>query len=300
MSRAAFQVGALLLATLALSSGAAAQLNRPLKELSGVEVSERLGEKAALGAWFTDSDGKRAELSRYFHDGKPVVLVLGYYTCPVVCPLVLDRLLSGLNGVDYTVGTDFNVVVVSFDPRNTTAMAKGYKDTYLSGYKRGRTAGVDGGWTFHTSTDEQARALASSVGFGYRFLEESGEYAHPVVLTVLTPTGVVSRYIYGFDYTARDLKLALLESSEGKIAKGLGDRILLFCYHYDPSRGGYSLAAFRVMQVGAGLTAVLLGSLVGGMWMFERRLRGRAAKRTAAPVVSGLSSAGVALSGPKA
>ncbi|MCC6659607.1 MAG: SCO family protein [Phycisphaerales bacterium] len=275
---------AVALAGLVLAGGAAAQLNQLPRQLRGVDVVERLGQAADLSVEVTDSTGRRGPLASFAVPGKPVILVMGYYDCPLVCPLVLDKLLERLNTIDFTIGRDYSVVMVSFDPDNTTAMAASYADTYRTGYRPGKsTPTVAAGFTFTTTTEEGARALAGSIGERYNFLPESGEYSHPVVFTVLTPDGQVSRYIYGFGYVAQDVRLALLEASEGKIAQGVMDRLLLYCFHWDPTRGGYSLTAFRVMQLGALATTTGLAALVAGLVFFDRRRRSARELAASAP-----------------
>jgi protein SCO1/2 len=218
------------------------------------------------------------------------VLVLGYYNCPLVCPLILERLLGALNQVDYTLGRDFQVVVISFDPRNTPAMAAANKKQYLAGYRRGVTPEAEAGWAFHTSDEASVKRLADAIGFEYRFIKESGEYSHPVALTFLSPQGKVTRYVYGFDYEPRTFKLSLLEASSGSIARSVGDRFLWFCYHYDPKTGKYTLAAFRVMQLGALLVLCGVAGMVIVLRLGELR-RARKANESAAPA-GGVTAAG--------
>lgn len=273
MTRARLHL-ALAAAALGPATGLHAQVNQLPRQLKGVQVEERLGQKADLSVMLTDSGGVAAPLSSHFTTGRPVIVVLGYYDCPLVCPLVLDRLLARLNEVDYTIGEDYSVVVVSFDPDNTTSMAASYAKTYRAGYRPGvKTPSVDSGFVFTTSTEENARVLAASLGEQYNFLPESGEYSHPVVFATLTPDGTISRYIYGFGFTAQDVKLALLEASEGKIARGVLDRVLMFCFHWDPEKGSYAMTAVRVMQLGALGTVTGLAALVCGLWFFDHRRR---------------------------
>jgi protein SCO1/2 len=253
----------------------------PPAAINGLEVTEQLGARVPLNLEFTDWQGNRVPLRQYFDRGKPVILVLGYYTCPLVCPLILETLTKSLNKLDYTAGRDFAVVYVSFDHRNTTADAAAARGASWLGYSREKTPDMDWGWAFHTSEPSQMRPLADAIGYEYRFLEESGEYSHPVALVFLSPDGQVSRYIYGFDYTERDLKLSLLEASSGGIAQSLGDRLVWFCYVYDHKTGRYSLAAFRVMQAGGFLTVAFVSVLILSLRWAERRKRARERSGTA-------------------
>jgi protein SCO1/2 len=252
------------------------------RQIRGLDVVEHLGALVPLDLKFTSAQGKTVPLGTYFNQGKPVILVLAYYTCPTVCTVVMDKLAECLDHLDYTVGKDFNIAVVSIDPTNTTKMAADKKDLYLTAYgHEADKAAVAAGWEFHTATLENSRRLAEAVGWQYRFLPESGQYSHPVAIMVLTPDGRVARYIYGLEYPPRDVKLALLEAAGGKIASAsLGDRFLMFCFHYDPSRGTYSLAAMRVMRVAGVLMALGVGSLVALLKLSERS---KAKRRGAAP-----------------
>lgn len=293
-------VAAALMAWIVPGAPAAAQvlMKEPPKEIRGLDVIEKSGERAALDVQLTDSMGNAVPFSDMFDGERPVVLALVYYTCPVACPAILGKLQGLFNSLDHSIGRDYRVAIVSFDPRNTTEMAAEKKAAYQLGYRlegRGVTAAeVAEGWEFFTAPALSSRTLADSVGFQYRFLPESGEYAHPTMFVVLTPDGVVSRYFYGFGYPPRDVKLALLEASEGKTARTLGERFLLFCYHYDAASGTYTLAAVRVMQLGGIATIVLLGGLVAGLKLAEKR---RSKNR---PVPAAPGAAGPALAGHRA
>jgi protein SCO1/2 len=199
----------------------------------------------------------------------------------MMCPLVLTRIQERLNGINYTLGEDFNVVVISFDPANTTKMAADNKAAYLAGYNKSGK-GVEAGWTFHTSDPISVRKLADAVGFPYRYMPESGQYAHAAALTILTPDGRVSGYIDGIGPDAGELKLALLQASEGKIAKSIGDFFLHRCYRYDPRSGTYTVQAMRVMQIGGVLTVTSVVTLLVGLRAAERARKYRLAKRAAA------------------
>ena len=253
------------------------------EEMKGIELDPKLGQHASLDTEITDSTGKIVKLDSYFHQGKPVVLAMVYYNCPMICPLVLSRLQERLNAVPFNIGEDFNVVVVSFDARNTTQMAAENKAVYLGGLNKPMTPIVEKGWTFHTATTGNARAIADSVGFRYRFYPESGEFGHPAVLTVLTSEGLVSGYVSGLEPEPNDLRLALLQASEGKIAKTLGDFFLHTCYRYDPKSGRYTMQAVRVMQMGGLLTVMGLATLIVALRAGERYRALRRARHAALP-----------------
>lgn len=273
-------VAALLLGCLPVSPVAAQVIMKEDPEgLKGVDLVQKLGASVPLNTPIVDSAGQTVELGKYFSQGKPVVLAMVYYDCPMICPLLLSRLQERINGVNYTLGEDFNVVVISFDPTNTTEMAASNKAAYLLGYNKKVTPAVEAGWSFHTASTGSARTIADAIGFKYRYIQESGQYSHPSVLTVLTPEGKVSRYLSGLDVNPGELRLALLEASEGKIAKTIADFFLHRCYVYNPSTGAYTMQAMRVMQMGGLATGLTLTVLIVGLKAGERL---RAHRRAAA------------------
>ncbi|MBM4109519.1 MAG: SCO family protein [Phycisphaerae bacterium] len=270
-----------LAATALLAAPASAQViakELPV-EVRGMDVEERLGSLLPRDLAFDRADGRRVTLGDYFGaqggsepasaGGRPAILVMGYYRCPVVCPAITTKLVECLDGVDFTAGVDFNVLYFSFDHTERPADAAAARSTVLAAYDREHTPAVEAGWAFHTGDAAGNRALGEAVGYPYRLLP-NGEYSHPVVLIFLSPEGKVTRYLYGYDYPPTQVKLALLDASDGKIARSLGERFLHFCYRYDPDAGRYTLVAMRVMQVGAAASVALVGSLVGGLLLVER------------------------------
>jgi protein SCO1/2 len=245
-------------------------LNEVPEEARGLDVVERVGDLIPLSTAVIDSTGRSTTLGESFNKGRPVVLALAYYDCPVACPAVLEAMVRCFNGLDYTIGEDFGVAVVSFDPQDTTAMAAQAKAAGLGSYARAKSPEVEAGWQFYTASAEASHSVADAVGFGYRLLDD-GEYSHPIALFVLTPEGKISKYFYGFEYPPSEMKLALIGAAEGQMSLTLGDRLLLFCYHYDPKTGTLTLAAFRLMQAGGIVTLVLLVSLVGLLKSMESR-----------------------------
>ncbi|MCR9077336.1 MAG: SCO family protein, partial [bacterium] len=243
-------------------------------ELNGVEVTEELGNAVPLDATFTDHNGETVVFGDYFDSETPVVLVMVYYQCPVVCPTVLTQLTNSLNEIDYTAGDDYRVLVVSFDHDETTTMALGERTKFLDAYNQGGQPEARAGIAFHTGDVLNIRRLVNAIGFNFN-PTDNGDYAHPISLMILSPDGQVSRYMYGFDYPPQELKLSLLDASEGKIAASFGDRLLHFCYQFDPNAGVYSLQAFRVMQIGAILTVILIAIGLTLLFMGERVRRRR-------------------------
>ncbi len=280
------------LAALAIASSASmAQLiSKDLPEpAEGVEVTEKLGDRVPGPIMLQRSDGMAVDLWDSLGDDKPVVLVLGYYTCPLICPLTFETLVKVLSDVDYTVGEDFRVLAVSFDHTNSSEDAEAKRQLALVGYDREITPTIEDGFVFTVGSESNARKLAGAVGYQYKALP-NGEYSHPVALVILTPEGRVSRYIYSFNYEPREIKLALLEATEGKIGKSIGDYFLHLCFSFDSSTGKYTLAAFRLMQIVGALTVVLLGGFIGGMFLMGR-LRQRE-KTNSEPVLASHPAAG--------
>lgn len=257
------------LATLAVAavvswaSPAAAQLNLGVPpELQGVDVEEKPNAQVPLDLPFRDEDGKEVRLRDLLRPDRPTVLQLGYNRCPMLCSLVLNGAVAGLKGVDWNAGDQFDLVSISVAAGETPELAKVKKDGYVLEYGR---PGASRGLHFLTGPAASSHAVADAVGFRFRE-QANGEIAHAAVLFVLTPEGRVSRYLYGTKFEPKDLRLALLEASEGKIGSTL-DRFILWCHVYDPDARGYVLFAVRLMQLGGIVTLVVLGA--GLFWLFR-------------------------------
>jgi protein SCO1 len=235
-----------------------------------VKIQPRPGNPVPLDASFRDETGEVVELGRYFGD-KPVVLVLAYFRCPRLCTEVLNDMNKALRGVSpFSAGRDFQVVVVSFDAREKPALAAAKKRSYVEDYAR---PGAEAGWHFLTGEQPSIDRLKEAVGFRAVYDPKDDQFAHDSAIVVLTPAGKVSRYLFGLGYNPRDLRLALVESSEGKIGSVI-DHVLLMCFHYDPSTGKYSATVMAIVRAGGMLT---IAALVG-FWLVSARRGGRAAK----------------------
>lgn len=237
-------------------------------ELGGVDIVERLGERLPLDAEFTDDRGETIRLGSLFDGERPVLLQLGYFRCPLLCNLVLNGMVDAIGKVDWDAGDRYRVVAVSVNPGESHELAAAKKQGYLVEYGR---PGVGAGWHFLTGPEESSRAVAEAVGFGYR-PQADGEIAHAAAVFVITPDGRVSRYLYGTRYDEKNLRLALLEASQGQMGSSW-DRFILWCYRFDPDAGGYVIMAMRVMQIGGAVTVVLLAGGLGFMWWRELRSR---------------------------
>jgi protein SCO1/2 len=232
--------------------------------LDQVGIEQRLNQQVPLDLMFVDETGQPVELRQYF-GSKPVILALVYYQCPMLCSEVQNHLVGALNGiVRFNAGRDFNVITVSFDPRDTPKDAAANKKSYLSRYRR---AGAEQGWHFLTGRKDQIDALAGAVGFRYKWDEESRQFAHGSGIMLLTPDGRVAQYYYGIEYFPRDIQMGLIEASQGKIGNVV-DQVLLYCYHYDPAQGRYGAVIFNILRVSALATLLLLGGFM--LVMFRR------------------------------
>jgi protein SCO1/2 len=228
------------------------------KRLQGVDVVEHLGERVPEALSFRDQDGKQVKLSDYLHGGVPVVLTFNYSSCPMLCSLQLNAFVDALKRLDFSPGKEFRIVTVLLDPKETQETAHRFRARYLSQYAR---PGTEAGWTFLTGGDHEIRELARAVGFSYNYNEARGEYIHPAALTLLSPEGKIARYLYGLEYPDKTLRLGLVEASEGRVGSSL-DRLILYCFHYDSSEGRYSPIAARIMQLGGGVSVLLLAGFL--------------------------------------
>jgi protein SCO1/2 len=233
--------------------------------LSKVSFEQRLDQPLPLDLPFTDEDGRPVRLGQYFGT-RPVVLAFVYYECPMLCTQVLNGLTTALMVLDETVGRDFDVVAASFDPRETAVLASAKKKVHLDRYQRRESAA---GWHFLTGGEASIRALTDAAGFHYAWDERTGQFAHASGIVVATPDGRLARYFFGIEYAPRDLELALVEASNGRVGS-LVDRLLLYCYHYDPATGSYAFVAMRAVRIAGALT---LAALVGFVVMSLRRER---------------------------
>ncbi len=275
------------------------------KELEGVAITEKLGANVLTGLAFMDSEGKAVTIGDYFKSGKPVILTMNYSDCPMLCSLQLNQFVKSLRDMRWMVGNEFEILTVSLDPKETPARAAATKARYVKDYARAgdkagqgvaigevtpdtvdreREASATMGWHFLVGSDDNVHALANSVGFGYAYSETRKEYLHVAAMMLLSPKGVVSRYMYGLQHSPETLRLSLVEATEGKSGSPL-DKVILYCFHYDATAGSYVMIATNVMRIGGGVFVLLFGAFLGVLWLRERRRR---AKRGAADAALGL------------
>jgi protein SCO1/2 len=231
--------------------------------LKDVGIDQKLDVQVPPDLVFRDAEGRDVRLGDYFGK-RPMILALVYYKCPMLCTMVLNDLTRAMNSMKMNCGEQFDILTVSFDPNETPSLAVDKKNQYIRAYRR---AHAEQGWHFLTGSQASITTLTNAVGFRYAWDPKFKQFAHASGLIILTPEGKTSRYFYGIDYAPSDLQLSLDEASHGK-ETSVSDRILLFCFHYDPTTGRYSLMITRLVQLGGIVTCLLLGSYM--FWMFHR------------------------------
>jgi protein SCO1/2 len=243
--------------------------------LRTVGIDQKLDSAVPGDIPFVDETGRAVRIGDYF-GARPIVLVLAYYECPVLCTQVINGVVSSMLPLTFDAGREFDVVVVSFDPGETPAMAMAKRTDFVRRYGR---KGTDAGIHFLTGRDTSIAALTSAVGFRYAYDEAIDQWAHPAVITLLTPQGRVSRYLFGIEFAPRDLRFALIDAADDKIGSVV-DQAMLFCYNYDPETGRYGFAIMTAVRVAALLTLALLGGFI--LVTLRRDRRQGSAVRTAA------------------
>lgn len=256
-----------------LASPAVAQLPPPKitppdKVVKEIAIDQNLGAQVPLDLPFRDERGNAVTLRDYFGK-KPVILSLVYYKCPQLCNMSLNGMLAAFKALSPSIGSDFEVITVSFDPSETPDLAKAKKETYLRQYNR---TGAENGWHFLTGDAGPIAKLTETVGFRYFYDPRTEQYAHGSAIMLLTPDGKVSRYFYGIEFSARDINLGLVEASDGKIGT-IAEKVMLLCYQYDPRSGKYGFAIVAALRTGAAVTVLSLCTFWFVMYRRERRLR---------------------------
>jgi protein SCO1/2 len=242
--------------------------------LGKIGIDQRIGHQVPLDLEFVDENGRQVRLGDYF-GRRPVILALVYYECPMLCTQVLNGLVTALGVMNFEPGREFDVVAVSFNPKEGPGLAAQKKASYLERYGRPHTAG---GWHFLTGSDSSIQRLTEAMGFRYAYDEKLGQYAHGAGIEVLTPRGVIAKYYYGIEYSARDIRFGLIQASEEGIGTPIDD-VLLFCYHYDPATGRYGATVLGLVRLGG--IATVLGLLT---FLVVSLRRERASRAPAVPV----------------
>lgn len=244
----------------------------PTREVPGLDrirVDEKLDQRVPLDIPFRDQTGREVRLSDYFKTGKPVLLTFAYHSCPTLCSMVLDAVIKGISGVDWSAGDQYELVNISIDPRDTVEGAAKKREALLEAYDRPTG---DQGFHFLVGDEDAIAAITDAVGFRYFYNSAQEQYAHPAVLVFLTPAGMVARYIYGLEFASPSIRMALLEASQGRSITTT-EQILLYCYAYDADANSYVLLANRIMKAGGVATMLALGAFLAIYWRRERRSR---------------------------
>ena len=236
--------------------------------LKDVGIDQRLNQQVPLNLQFHDEFGRTLPLSTYFQGNQPVLLALVYYRCPMLCTQILNGMIGSLKAVSLEPGKDFEVVSVSFDPKDTPELAAAKKQTYLRRFAR---TGSANGFHFLTGDEANIKALTDAVGFHYRYDPATDQFAHASGIMILTPQGKLSRYFYGVEYAPIDIRLGLVEASHNKIGS-LTDEALLFCYHYDPATGKYGAVAVDFLRIAGLVFLVFAGGWMVMAWRRDLRM----------------------------
>jgi protein SCO1/2 len=245
-----------LILILFASSSAVAQ-DPPAGVLAEIGVDQKLSASVPLDLVFKDESGADVALRNFIHD-KPVILSLVYYECPMLCSMTLNGLVKSLRPLSFDVGREFEVVTVSIDPRETSGLAAAKKDVYVKDYGRD---GARSGWHFLTGSADSIRQLTDAVGYRYKWDPYTKQWAHVSAIVVLTPDGRVSQYLYGIEFSSRDLRLSLVQASMNRIGTVV-DRILLYCYHYVPETGKYGLVIMNTVRLASLATVLALATFI--------------------------------------
>jgi protein SCO1/2 len=258
---------AMLLFSVGVFAGREGSLRVP-NEMDGIQIDDKPGAQLPLDVMLVDHNGKSLSLRDYFKDtGRPVVLTLGYYGCPMLCGLVLNALTDVMGKVPLKIGKDFDVLSVSIDHREKADVAKAKRANYL------HSLGIDANsaiWPFHVAEEKDIKRLASAVGFNFRYDAKSDQYAHGAGIFVVSPHGVLSRVLWGIEYKPMDFRLAIVEASEGKVGS-FADKILLSCFHFDPDSHKYGVYIFGIMRLAGLITIVVLGTFLLLQFRRERK-----------------------------
>ncbi len=233
-----------------------------------IDVIENLGAYIPLDTIFIDESGSEVELRTFFSKEIPTVLTLNYFECPMLCTLVLNGLAESLKNLTLNAGDDFQVITIDINPNEKTLFANQKKKNYIRGFG---LENMKNDWHFLTGDKESIKKVADSIGYIYYYDKQRDEYMHPAAITLLSSEGKISRYLYGIEYPVKDLKLGILEASEGKIGSTL-DKIILYCYHYDPYKNTYTIFATNVMRLGGIFTIIFLCIMLASYWKNDKNL----------------------------
>jgi protein SCO1 len=242
-------------------------VNQTPKELEGIGITERLAHPLDLSTPFVADTGEQVTLGKYFSSGRPVLLSIVYYNCASLCNLHLNGVTAALKEMPWTAGQEFELVAISMDARETPAIAAAKKANYIKAYGRPDAAS---GWHFLTGSAASIERVTKDLGFKFRWEEQTNQFAHASAAVIITPGGVVSRYIHGISPQAQDFRFALFDASGGKVGNII-DKLVMFCFKYDPLKSKYTLYAWNIMRIGMVATALIVAVLLVPLWWRERQ-----------------------------
>lgn len=260
-------VSMLAVAIVSLPSRTALASSVAKQVVAHIDVDEKLDAPLPLDAQFLDHTGKAVRLGEYFGGKKPALLILAYHSCPVLCSMVQSAAATALKEVKWSVGKDYDVVVLSIDPHDTPQRAAEKRAAIMANYAR---PGTDDGFHFIVGSKPEIDRVADAIGFKYQYDPEQQQYGHPAVIMFVKPSGHMARYLYGLEYNPNDVRIALFEAAAERSISTI-ERVVLYCYHYDPQDGKYVVIATRVMQIGGVITVLVLGTFLVLMWLVERK-----------------------------
>lgn len=242
-----------------------AQINKTPRELEDIGVDEKLGTSVDGSLEFVAENGRPVRLGSYLNQGRPVILNFVYYSCPMLCSMVLNGVTASIRDLAWTPGKEYEILTISFDPRETHELANAKKQAYLASFDRPAP-----GWHFLADNNDSAKKLATQVGYKYHWDKSRNQYAHTASLIMLTPDGKVARYLYGIKYKAFDLRLGLTEAAQGRLQGTKMEQMLLYCFQYDPNARSYVMTARNIMRGGGAMTVLILGATLMRFWRRER------------------------------
>lgn len=256
-----------LFTVLLTSQPALSQLNREQPDaLQDLGIEEHLGDYIPLDTKFAKANGDSVLLGDLLEEGKPVLLNPSYYECPMLCGLVIDGVINVIDNIVWKPGKEFTIITISIDPTEDAALARKSKENYIGHLDSTAQAN----WYFLTGSKEQIDKVVETVGFRYKEIEDTGEYAHSAAIMLLSPDGKITRYLYGISYKEFDVRNALYESADGKIGSTI-DKVVMYCYQYDPKSGSYAPVAINIMKLGGLATLIILGIFLASLWLHEKR-----------------------------
>ncbi|HKJ31216.1 MAG TPA: SCO family protein [Balneolales bacterium] len=261
-----------ILLLLSTENASAQRVLKHARGLEGVGITEKLGNKIPLNLTFTNTDGKPIQLGQIIKGDKPVILDLAYFTCPMLCPMIIHGMMDGVKKLDWSPNKDYKIITVSFDPHDTYKVAAAKKKAYVDTLTALGKKGAEDGWYFLTGKQDQIKKLTKAVGFGYKYLPKKKMYAHTATLIFLSSKGKISRYLYGISFPTIQLKNALGDAADGHIGSTL-DKIILYCCQYDPGTGKYTASVKNIMKLSGVVVMILLGGFLGILWFKEKKAK---------------------------